>query len=164
QLAGAGDFLLHGRTGFLMRNTGNIANGQVDVGEVVNGTLRFTQIGGLGTEWQFKGVGDFLGDGHIGFLIRNNGTVAPGVLDVGEVVNGNLTFTQIGTAGPEWEFVGTGHYLDGTRTDFLMRNTGNVAPGILDVGSVSGGAAQFTTVGAVGPEWNFHSSNVAVLP
>ena len=45
-----------------------------------------------------------------------------------------------------------------------MRNTGSVANGLLTVGSVSNGAASFTTVGGVGPEWNFHSSNVAVLP
>src|SRR5207249_28786 len=109
---------------------------QLDVGEVVNGSVMFTPVGGLGPEWQFEGVGDFLGDGHTAFLIRNSGTVAPDRLVVGEVVNGNFTFTDIGTAGPEWEFVGTGHYLNSTRTDFLMRNTGNVAPGILDVGSI----------------------------
>src|SRR5207237_2215629 len=152
QFAGVGNFLGHGRADFLMRNTGAFANGQLDIGEVVNGSAVFTGIGGVGPEWEFKGVGDFLGDGHTGFLIRNNGTVAPGLLAVGEVVNGNLTFAQIGTAGPEWEFVGTGHYLDATPSDFLMRHTGNVAPGILDVGSISNGAANFKTVGAVGPE------------
>ena len=79
---------------------------------------------------------------------------------VGEAPNGNLTFTQIGAVGPEWEFVGSGPYID-AKSDFLLRNTGT---GALVVGSVNSGAAQFTTVGAVGSEWNFHSTNVAVLP
>src|SRR5207245_602817 len=108
----------------------------------------------------FKGVGDFLGDGHTAFLIRNTGNFAPGKLSVGDVSNGMLTFTDISAVGPEWEFVGSGRYLGGASDDFVMRNTGKVVPGILDVGSISGGTAHFTTVGAVGPEWNFHSANV----
>src|SRR5947207_2601878 len=96
--AGLGLLNGDGKSGFLIRNTGTVAPGALDIGEVVNGAAVFTPIGGVGLEWQFKGIGDFLGDGHTGFLIRNNGSVAPGVLDVGEVVNGNLTFAQIGTA------------------------------------------------------------------
>ena len=75
-----------------------------------------------------------------------------------------MVLTAIGGIGPEWEFVGSGHYLSTTSDDFLIRNTGNAANGLLDVASISGGKASFTPVGAVGAEWNFHSGNVAGLP
>src|SRR5439155_25261985 len=109
----------------------------------------------------FKGVGDFLGDGHADFLIRNTGNQTPGKLFVGEVVSGNLTFTQISAVGPEWEFVGNGPYLSASKDDFLIRNT---SIGALVVGAVNNGTASFTTVGGVGPEWNFQTSNVAEVP
>src|SRR5713101_1825498 len=101
QFAGTGDFLGDGRSGFLMRNTGAFANGQLTICEVVNGSAAFTGLGGIGAEWEFKGVGDYLGIGKPGFLIRNTGTVTPGRLLVGERVNGNFTFTDIGAVGPE---------------------------------------------------------------
>ena len=147
-----------------MRNSGAFANGQIAVGEVVGGAAVFTPICAIGPEWEFKGVGDYLGVGHPGFLIRNTGTVTPGRLLVGERLNGNFTFTDIGAVGPEWEFVGSGHYLSSASDDFLIRNTGNAANGLIDVGAIGNGKASFTLVGAVGPEWNFHSTNVAVLP
>jgi V8-like Glu-specific endopeptidase len=164
QFAGTGDFLGDGRTGFLMRNTGSVANGQIDVGEVVNGAAVFTLLCGVGPEWEIKGVGDYLGVGHPGFLMRNTGTVTPGRLMVGERVNSSFTFSDIGAVGPEWEFVGSGRYLSTASDDFLIRNTGSVANGQLEVGAISNGKAGFTVVGAVGPEWNFHTANVAVLP
>jgi hypothetical protein len=163
QFAGTGGLLGNGRSDFLIRNTGGVLPGQLDVGEVVNGAAVYTAIGGVGPEWQFAGTGDFLGDGHTAFLMRNTGDVIPGTLAVGEVVNGNLTFTDIGGVGPEWEFIGTGNYVDASRSDFLMRNTGTVWPGALVVGSVGNGTAHFSKVGAAGPDWNFHTGNVALL-
>ena len=59
------------------------------------------------------------------------------------------------------EFIGTGNYLDTDKTDFLLRNIGAIEPGALLVGSVGNGAAHFTNIGGVGPEWNFHDSNPA---
>ena len=144
-----------------MRNTGNVDNGLLEVGEMQNGALAFTQLGGIGSEWKIVGTGDYLGAGHPGFLMENTGNVANGLLEVGEVTNGTLNFTQIGGVGPEWQFVGSGNYIDPNKADFLMRNTAN---GVLDVGSVSNGTASFTQVGGVGSEWNFHTSNVAVMP
>jgi len=160
---GDGDFLGDGRQGFLIRNDGNVIGGALYVGEVGNGAASFTRIGGVGPEWQFEGTGDFLGDGHTAFLMRNNGPVIPGALEVGEIRNGSLSFSQIGGVGPEWEFVGSGHYLSTTKDDFLLRNTGSVIGGRLLIGTVSNGAAQFTAVGGVASEWNFHTGNTAVL-
>ena len=45
----------------LIENT----NGAVVVGEPgANGQMAYTQIAALGTEWTFKGTGDFLGTGQ----------------------------------------------------------------------------------------------------
>ena len=52
-----------------------------------------------------------------------------------------LTSADIGAA---WEFVGTGDYLNGSATDFLMRDT---ASGTLRAGSVADGVASFTILG-----------------
>ena len=101
------------------------------VGEVTNGGVTFTAAGGLGTEWQFEGNADFLGDGQTQFLIRNTGTVAPGALDVGEVQNGAAVFTPIGGLGTEWQFEGNADFLGTGQSEFLVRNTGTVEPGAL---------------------------------
>jgi len=50
--------------------------------------------------------------------------------------------------------------MDANKTDFLIRNTSN---GALAVGSVSNDAANFTLVGGIGSEWNFHLGNPALL-
>jgi hypothetical protein len=164
QFGGVGNLLGDGRTGFLIRNTGTVAPGLLEVGEEVNGSLTFTQVGGIGSEWKLVGTGDYLGAGHPGFLIENTGNVANGLLEVGEVSSGHLTFTQVGGLGSEWQFAGSGNYIDTSKADFLIRNTGSFANGLLEVGSISGNMTSYTQVGSVGPEWNFHAGNVAVLP
>lgn len=159
QFGGIGDFLGDGRTGFAIRNTGSVLRGVIDIGEVVNGTAVYTTVGGAGAEWQFAGTGDFLGDGHTGLLLRNTGMVIPGVLAIGEVVGGELRFTEVGAIGSEWEVVGSGSYLDGGRSDFLIRNTGPAIPGALYVGRISGDAAYYTAIGAADLHHQFHAAS-----
>jgi len=160
EFAGNGDFLGNGRDGFLIYNNGDVIDGALTVGEVIDGELIFTELGSLGPEWEFKGVGDFLGHGRDGFLIYNTGDIIGGSLVIGEMIDNTLTFTDIGAVGEEWEFVGTGDYIGDARTDFLMFNTGS---GALVAGSVDG-AASFTEIGNFGSEWSFHSGNAALLP
>ena len=54
------------------------------------------------------------------------------------------------------------------KSDFLIRNTGTVIPGALEVGAVSGGPAgyqtAYTPVGTAPTTWNFHTANPAILP
>ena len=65
----------------------------------------------LGPEWTFEGTSDFLGNGQDQFLIENTS----GAVDVGNVVNGQVQYTQVAALGPEWSFIGTGDY-QGTGT------------------------------------------------
>lgn len=158
QFEGVGDFLGDGKQGFLIRNTGSVEAGTLDVGEIVGGAVQYTQIGGVGAEWNFEGVGNFLGDGRTGFLLWNQGSAENGQLAVGEMVNGQLTFEDIGGLTPDFQFIGTGNYIDTNKTDFLIRNTQN---GQLLVGSVGSGSVAYTLVGGVGSEWTFHNTSVA---
>lgn len=128
---------------FLIEN----ANGAVVVGDLTNGHISYTQVGALGPEWTFKGVGDFLQHGDDQFLIEN----ANGAVVVGEVVGGQANYTPIAALGSEWSFRGVGDFLGDGRSDFLIQNTA----GAVVVGEVAGGQTHFTQVAALGPEWTF---------
>jgi N-acetyl-anhydromuramyl-L-alanine amidase AmpD len=108
--------------------------------------------GGVGPEWEFGG-GLLLEDGHVAYLLRNTGAALQGALQVGEVIDGAAVYTHIGGIGPEWQLAGTGDFSGDGRADFLMRNTGDVLPGALYIGEVLNGAAVYTAIGGIGPEW-----------
>jgi hypothetical protein len=165
QFEGVGDYLGNGNAQFLMWDTSSASSqyGSVVTGEDVNGTVQYTRVGGLGpTTWQFEGTGDLLGHGHDDFLIwdGDSSNAGYGALFAGEVVNGQAQYTQIGSVGPEWQFLGIGDYDGASSSEFLMRNSNN---GVLVIGTVANGTATYAEVGGVGPEWNFHATNAATL-
>ncbi|HEY1734431.1 MAG TPA: hypothetical protein VGG23_08295 [Acidimicrobiales bacterium] len=159
EFAGVGDYLGDGGAAFLMENSTTAA---LVVGEDVNGAAQYTAVGALGADWQFEGSGDLLGPGQADFLVWNSSSASPqyGALDVGEVTNGAVQYTQVGSVGPAWEFLGVGNYDGASASEFLMKDTGT---GALVIGTVAGGAATYQQVGGVGSEWNFHSANPATL-
>jgi hypothetical protein len=63
---------------------------------MVANTLTFTDIGKVGAEWEFVGIGDYVGGAATDFLMRHTGTDA---LVVGSVANGTMSFT---TLAPGW--------------------------------------------------------------
>lgn len=84
------------------------------------------RVGGLGSEWALRGVGDYLGDGKDQILIENTS----GWLVTGEVNHGVMTYHSLGGLGPEWSFVGTKDYLNNGHDEFMIQNThGLVAVG-----------------------------------
>lgn len=99
--AGVGDFLGRGHDGFLIVNTGTMIGGALAVGEVVDDTVTFTNIGGVGPEWQFIGTGDYSGDSSTDFALRNTVT---GELAIGSAANGTADFTRVAAVGAEWNF------------------------------------------------------------
>jgi hypothetical protein len=122
-------------------------------------------VGGLGSEWQFARTGNFLGHGQDDLLIRDSDN---GALYVGEVKNGSLQYTSIGGLGPEWQFYGTGSYDGASKAEFMLHNSNT---GALVIGGVSESnnnrnisySMHYTSVGGIGPEWNFHTGNVATV-
>ncbi|HEY1733228.1 MAG TPA: Ig-like domain-containing protein, partial [Acidimicrobiales bacterium] len=142
------DFLLWGAS------TASPNYGILAVGAVVGAAVQYTEIGGVGPEWQFEGVGDYLGDGKTGFLMEdgNNGALA-----VGEVNGGSAQYSLVGGLGPEWQVEGAGNLLGHGQDDFLIWDGSSASPnyGVLAIGEVTGGSAQYTAIGGVGPEWQF---------
>ncbi len=162
QFEGVGLYLGNGSTDFLMWDTSksSSAYGSVVVGQDVGGTAQYTLVGGLDpSAWVFKGSGDLLNDGQDSFLIWNQNS---GALVVGEVDGATLQYTLLGGVGPEWQFLGVGNYDGKSPSEFLMRNSDS---GALVVGTVAGGLASYAPVGGVSPtDWNFHTTNPAILP
>jgi hypothetical protein len=125
--------------------------GAVVVGELGSSSqIGYSQVGGLGPEWSFRGTGDFLGDGNTGFVIENTA----GAVVVGESSNGATSYTQVAALGPEWTFEGAGDYLAAGDDQFLIENTA----GAVVVGEIVSGQAQYTQVAGLGPEWRFVGS------
>lgn len=94
------------------------------------------RVGGLGTEWSLRGVGDYLGDGKDQILIENTN----GALYVGEVNHGIMTYKSLGGLGSEWHFVGTSDYLHNGHDEYLIENTaGHFAVG--DASALTWGAS-----------------------
>jgi hypothetical protein len=143
------------------QNTGNLV-----VGEDAGGSAQYTLVGGIGPEWQFDGSGDLFGQGQDDFLIWDGSSSSPtyGALVLGQISGGSEQYTQIGAVGPEWQFLGVGNYDGASNSEFLMRNTNS---GALVIGAVGAGNGTYSVtyiqVGAVGPEWNFHTSNIATV-
>ena len=138
------DFNADGKSSFLIEN----AAGAVVVGEDVNGSTRYTEVSGLGSEWKFVDDGDFLGSGSDQFLIENTS----GAVVDGQVMNGAETYTLVGALGPEWKFVGAGDFLgldDGDQ--FLIENSS----GAVVVGNAITTTTVYTQVASLGPEWKF---------
>ena len=100
---GAGDFYGDGKSQFLIESS----SGAVDIGEIgVNphalSQAVYTQVGALGSEWKFVGVGDYSGTGVSSFLIESSS----GAVVTGTVVNGKAQYAQVGALGSEWTFRG----------------------------------------------------------
>jgi hypothetical protein len=77
------------------------------VGEVNSSNqLQYTQIGGVGSAWQFLGVGDYDGKSPAEFLMWNaNGSDPTGALVIRTVAGGTAAYTQVGGVGPsQWNF------------------------------------------------------------
>ncbi len=146
-LEGVGEFLTNEANdpnpvpsyGFLMENT----SGDVYITES-NG--KFIQLPGLGPEWSFEGVGDFLSEGHDQYLIENTS----GALVIGDYAGAN-TFTTIGGLGPEWKFEGVGAFTGDGVAQFLIEN----GAGVVDIGQVVNGQASYSQIAGLGPEWKF---------
>jgi hypothetical protein len=97
-ILGTGDFLGEGQTDFLMVNT----SGALVVGEteIPGDQAQYTLVGSLASGSHLVGFGDYLGEGHDQFLIET----AAGIVDVADVVNGQLHTVAVGQLGSEWSF------------------------------------------------------------
>ncbi|HWF01826.1 MAG TPA: NF038122 family metalloprotease [Caulobacteraceae bacterium] len=125
----------------LIENTG----GAVVYGEIIDQQLQYTSVGGLGPEWSFRGVGNYLGNGQDGFLIENSS----GAIVLGNAVTG--AYTAVSGLGPEWTFEESGPFFGDSQDQFLVENSA----GAVVVGEIAGASTTYTQIGALGSEWAF---------
>lgn len=121
--------------------------------------MSYAQIGSLGPEWQFEGVGDYAGDGKTGFLTWDTSQSSPsyGTIVIGEDVAGSAQYIPVGGLDPSvWQFEGSGDFLGHGQADFLIWDGKSSDPnyGALVVGEVVNRTTQYTQIGSIGPEWN----------
>ncbi|HEX3881553.1 MAG TPA: NF038122 family metalloprotease [Stellaceae bacterium] len=165
QFEGTGPLVADGHDQFLLYYGADDSPsfGAVVVGEDVGGVAQYNEIGAIGAEWQFEGIGPFAGGGAADFLIWDTDSASAnyGVVVVGADVNGVAQYTAIGGLGPEWQFEGTGDYLGDGKTGFMIWDTAQSSGsyGAVVVGEDVGGAAQYKSIGGLDPKaWVFEGS------
>jgi len=101
---------------------------------------------------------DFNADGQSDFLIQNTGG-APGLVGIGEVVNGQVAFTFPTSLAPsQYTIVGEGDYLGSGNDQILIENTGSSA-GLVGIGEIANGQVSYTFPTAVSAsQWKFVGS------
>src|SRR5262245_6271977 len=76
-----------------------------DIGN--NAILAGYELGHVGTDWQFVGLGGFFGSDSADMMLRNTVT---GAFQVYDTINNNITATALlGQVGLEWNVAGFGH-------------------------------------------------------
>jgi hypothetical protein len=114
-----------------------------------NAILAGYQLGQVGTEWKFSGLGGFFGNDTTDMLLRNANT---GGFEVYDVSNNNITGAGfLGNVGLDWQVMGFGNFSSFGETDMIMRNgkTGGVE--VYDIRNNQIIGANF--MGAVGLDW-----------
>jgi len=115
-----------------------------------NGLMSAYQLGTVGTDWQFVGLGGFNGIDTSDMVLRNSNT---GAFEVYDVSNNQLTGAgALGTVGLNWQFGGFGDFSSQpSETDMILRNAGN---GTLEVYDIANNALTSAfSMGAVGLNW-----------
>jgi hypothetical protein len=119
-----------------------------DIGN--NAVLTAYQLGQVGTNWQYAGLGGFY-DGDTGdMLLRNSGTGDFQVYDIS--LNNIINSNPMGAVGLNWQVSGFGNFSSNPgETDMIMRNT---STGQLQVYDISNNQiTNSAPMGAVGLNW-----------
>jgi probable HAF family extracellular repeat protein len=77
-----------------------------DIGN--NSLLAAYELGQVGTDWRFVGLGDFFGSDTTDMLLRSAST---GGFEVYDIANNNITNAAfLGTVGMDWQVMGFGNF------------------------------------------------------
>jgi hypothetical protein len=118
-----------------------------DIGN--NAILAGYQLGQVGTEWQFAGLGGFQTSHTTDMLLRNG---ASGAFEVYDISNNNITnAAPLGAVGLNWQVAGFGNFSSRGETDMLLRDSNSGAFEIYDIfnNQITGAFS----AGAVGLNW-----------
>ena len=91
-----------------------------DIGN--NSLLAGYDLGQIGNNWQYAGLGRFFGSDTTDMLLRNGGT---GGFEVYDISNNNITNAAfLGAVGLDWEVQGFGNFSGNPgESDMILRNT-----------------------------------------
>jgi probable HAF family extracellular repeat protein len=123
--------------------------GIYDIGN--NSILVAFQLGHVGTDWQFAGLGDFNRADTSDMLLRNNTTGDFLVYNIANNVITNAAF--LGTVGLEWQVMGFGDFSSSGHTDMMLRNANTGGIEVYDITNNRIIGASF--MGTVGLNWQF---------
>ena len=111
------------------------ADGQYEVYDIGNNAiLAGYQLGVVGSDWQFAGVGGFFGNDTTDMLLRSAST---GGFEVYDISNNNITNAAfLGAVGMNWQVMGFGNFssMPG-ETDMILRNSNSGGMEVYDISS-----------------------------
>src|SRR6516165_10284327 len=128
------------------------ADGLSEIYDLGNNTiLAAFQLGQVGTDWRFVGLGGFFGNDTTDMLLRNANT---GGFEVYDISNNNITNAAfLGNVGLDWQVMGFGNFSSFGENDMMLRNANNGGLEVYDIDSNAITGAAF--LGTVGLDWQF---------
>jgi hypothetical protein len=118
-----------------------------DIGN--NAVLASYQLGQVGTDWQFAGLGNFFDGDSTDMMLRNFGT---GGFQVYDISNNNIINSNpMGAVGLDWQVSGFGRFSQSAMSGMMLRNSGT---GAFQVYGISNNSfVNSAALGAVGLNW-----------
>jgi hypothetical protein len=128
------------------------ADGLYEIYDLGNNTiLAAFQLGQVGTDWRFVGLGGFFGNDTTDMLLRNANT---GGFEVYDISNNNITNAAfLGNVGLDWQVMGFGNFSSFGENDMILRNANNGGVEVYDLRNNQIIGANF--MGTVGLDWQF---------
>jgi hypothetical protein len=128
------------------------ADGLYEIYDLGNNTiLAAFQLGQVGTDWKFVGLGGFFGNDTTDMLLRNANS---GGFEVYDISNNKITNAAfLGNVGLDWQVMGFGNFSSFGETDMILRNANNGGVEVYDIRNNQIIGANF--MGTVGLDWQF---------
>src|SRR5262249_45631344 len=92
-----------------------------DIGN--NAILAGYELGHVGTDWKFIGLGGFFGSDTTDMLLRNSSSGGFEVYDISNNLITNAAF--LGAVGLNWQVMGFGNFSSRGENDMILRNANN---------------------------------------
>jgi hypothetical protein len=126
------------------------SSGFYEIYDIGNNTiLAGYELGQVGLDWQFAGLGRFFGSDTTDMLLRNTST---GGFEVYDISNNNITGAAfLGTVGLNWQVVGFGDFNHDSMTDMVLRNSSTGAFQVYNI--VNNSITTSASLGTVGLNW-----------
>jgi hypothetical protein len=114
-----------------------------------NAVLAAYQLGQVGSNWQYAGLGGFFDNDTTDMLLRNSST---GGFEVYDISNNNITNAAfMGTVGLNWQVAGFGQFTHTAMSGMLLRNSGTGAFQVYGISNNS--IVNSAPLGTVGLNW-----------